>query len=182
MALKDLTDTQSFALLLFIFLIRLHVSQAGSKYDLDEHEGRAVVLLLIIAVLVCLIAFVLFAFIIYKLWNGRFDNRYTINSRLEYREKDDMELKDVADGSKYSTTTTEPLYSAVNKGLKEEVVAQGNGSAVVETRVVEEELNTEEVIVSQAPPTHQAEMETQELVIVFDDNDDVVDVFTHVDT
>ena len=75
-----------------------------------------------------------------------------------------MELKDVADGSKYSTTTTEPLYSAVNKGLKEEVVAQGNGSAVVETRVVEEELNTEEVIVSQAPPTHQAEMETQELV------------------
>lgn len=93
-----------------------------------------------------------------------------------------MELKDVADGSKYSTTTTEPLYSAVNKGLKEEVVAQGNGSAVVETRVVEEELNTEEVIVSQAPPTHQAEMETQELVIVFDDNDDVVDVFTHVDT
>ena len=43
--------------------------------------GRAVVLLLIIAVLVCLIAFVLFAFIIYKLWNGRFDNRYTINSR-----------------------------------------------------------------------------------------------------
>ena len=29
MALRDLVDTKSFALLLFIFLIRLHESQAG---------------------------------------------------------------------------------------------------------------------------------------------------------
>ena len=98
---------------------------------------------------------------------------------MEYREKDETELKDVTDGSKYSTTTTEPLYSTVNKETKEEVVAQTNGTVVVETRVEEGELKTEEVIVSQAPPTHQAEMETQELVIVFDNNDDVVNVFTH---
>lgn len=38
MALKDLTDTQSFALLLFIFLIRLHVSQAG-KLVADSVES-----------------------------------------------------------------------------------------------------------------------------------------------
>jgi hypothetical protein len=45
---------------------------------------------------------------------------------------------------------------------------------------VEEGLKSEEVIVNQAPPTEQAEMETQELVVVFDDNDDVIDVLTHV--
>lgn len=50
---------------------------------------------------------------------------------------------------------------------------------VMEKTVVEEGLKSEEVIVIQETPTQQAEVETQELVVVFDDNDDVVDVLTH---
>ena len=53
-------------------------------------------------------------------------------------------------------------------------------TGVVEKTVVEDKYTTEEVIVNQAPSTEQAEMETQELVVVFDDNDDVVDVLTHI--
>lgn len=176
----DLTVMKSFVLLLFIFLIQLHWSRAASKYDFDEHEGRAVVLLLVIAALVFLVALMLFTYIIYKIWNGRFKHRY--EHSFDYVRKDMTELKDVPDGKSYSVTTTEPLYSTVNKGLTENIVERENGSAVVETLVREDELKTEEVIVSHAPYTDQAEMETQELVIVFDHDDEVVEVFTHVDT
>lgn len=80
-----------------------------------------------------------------------------------------------------SSLNTKPVYSYRNEVAAAEEAREVEKPAVVlETTVVEEGLKSEEVIVNQAPPTEQAEMETQELVVVFDDNDDVIDVLTHV--
>ena len=76
---------------------------------------------------------------------------------------------------------TKPIYSYRNEVAAAEEAREIEKTAVVETTTfVEDDLKTEEVIVNQAPSTDQAEMETQELVVVFDDNDDVVDILTHV--
>jgi hypothetical protein len=74
---------------------------------------------------------------------------------------------------------TTPVYSYRNDVAMAEEARETEKTAMAETTVVEG-IKTEEVIVNQAPSTQQAEMETQELVVVFDDNDDVVDVLTHV--
>lgn len=88
-------------------------------------------------------------------------------------------VQDIPDGNPYSTFTPDPLYSRVNKGHVEETVEQEKDSGIVESSLDVQEDKTEEVLIQQAPPTGRAEMETQELVIVFDNNDDILDVFTH---
>ena len=76
-------------------------------------------------------------------------------------------------------TTVQAQHSA-HQSIVEERVKEESNNVVVEKGVEEGQLTTEEVIVTHAPATDQARMETQELVVVFDDNDDVVDVFTNV--
>ena len=80
---------------------------------------------------------------------------------------------------------TGPIYSFRNEVADaEETSRVAEQTVIVETTVVEDDLEddlkTEEVIVNQAPSTEQAEMETQELVVVFDDDDDMVDVLTNI--
>lgn len=173
----------SSAFLLFIFLIQLTEIQAASRYEIGDTAGIVSIVLLIAAGVISLAVTIMFGYIVYKLWNGNFGRKYYYDTRTS-RKKMVTNMHghdhDQQDGSRYSTFTTEPVYSTVNKGVSEEVVEAGNDTAIVEAKVDEQEYRSEEVIVSQAPPTDQAEMETQELVIVFDDNDDVVDVLTHV--
>ena len=80
---------------------------------------------------------------------------------------------------RHTIQNTTPIYSYRNEVAMAEEARETEETEMVETTVVED-MRTEEVIVSQAPSTQQAEMETQELVVVFDDNDDVVEVLTHV--
>lgn len=89
-------------------------------------------------------------------------------------------MVDEEDSRQETNLNTRPVYSFHNEVAAAEEVREAETKVVVEAAVVEENFKTDEVIVNQAPPTEQAEMETQELVVVFDDSDDVVNVLTHV--
>jgi hypothetical protein len=89
-------------------------------------------------------------------------------------------VRDEQVDGRHTIQSTQPIYTYHNELAAAEEAREAEKTEVVETTVVEDDLRTEEVIVNQAPRTEQAEMETQELVVVFDDNDDVIDVLTHV--
>ena len=104
--------------------------------------------------------------------------RYTDKELIISRQSQQY---DERDGSRYSSlTTVQARGSSVNRSVAEESVKQEEETAIVETGVPVAALVTEEAIVTNAPETSQAQLETQELVVVFDNNDDVVDVFTHI--
>ncbi|XP_028416662.1 uncharacterized protein LOC114540732 [Dendronephthya gigantea] len=165
----------------FFFIFAVHISGIeGARYDIDDPAGIVSIVLLALAIIVCILSLVMFFYIVYKLWNGNFrHHRYYGNSNIS-RQKIVAVHDHETDGIQETSLNTKPIYSYHNEVAAAEEAREAEMEAVVETDVVKESFKTEEVIVSQAPPTEQAEMETQELVVVFDDNDDVIDVLTHV--
>lgn len=165
-------------LAVFLFTIVFQISRIeASRYDIDDAAGIVSIVLLVLAVIVGIISMIMFFYIVYKLWNGDIGHRrYYKQSDVYHVSREKIVMDEHIDGGE----DTKPIYTFQNQVAVTEEAREEAETTIVETTVVQEALKDEEVIVSQAPPTDEAEMETQELVVVFDDNDDVVDVLTHV--